>query len=779
MKFICPFFLIFVLTSTIQKSFAQSPPWKWAQRAGNTTEDYGQAVTTDANGNLFSTGYFDTTITFGSTTLIGSHDVYIVKHDGNGNVLWAKSTVGSGDDRGTGISTDASGNVFVTGIFSGPTILFGTTTLTNVGGGLEDVFIVKYDVAGNVLWAKSGGGTSKDDANSVSTDASGNVFVTGMFVSPTLTFGTTTLTNSGFNNDVFIVKYDSSGNILWAKSAGGAGEERAYCSSTDANGNVYLSGRFYGFSFIFGSTTLINADTVGSSDVFFAKYDSNGNPLWAKRAGGANSDAANSITGDINGNILLTGYFQSPTITFGSSTLTNSGGFDMFLAKYDSNGNFIWAKRGGGISLDAANSVAVDASGNILVAGVFNGPTITFGSITLSNAGTGSSLDLFLAKYDANGNVLWAKSAGGNSDDEGYSVALGQGGTNIFITGYFWSDSISFGTTTLFNASPGYPDIFIAKLNGSAYSISGTIYKSDNISEITSGKVFLLNYESGATALSFADSFPLNGTSGIYFFSNQFEGNYLLKVRPDTGAFPNTIPTYLGDTAYWEYSTVFGLFSDTAGINISVRETPVFSGNGFISGNIQYGFGTGKTGNGNMIPFGDPVPGIDVSLEQIPGGIKAHTNTDQSGHFSFSNIPMNNTYRLLVDIPGLPMDSTYKISITSNDTVITNLDFVVDTTSASSAIYIGYPLSTKEFTNKNSGIMIYPNPSSGKIAIAGENITSIEIRSLRGELVRRETGMDFRKKIIFDLSAQPLGIYFIHCISNENNVYQKLIISEN
>ena len=130
--------------------FAQSPAFLWAQRAGGTDSDYGYSCSTDASGNIFVTGYFySPSITFGTTTLTnasaGNNDMFIVKYDSNGNVLWAKSAGGTSNDMGKSCSTDANGNVFVTGYFDSPSITFGSTTLTNAGG--DDMFIVKLSGA--------------------------------------------------------------------------------------------------------------------------------------------------------------------------------------------------------------------------------------------------------------------------------------------------------------------------------------------------------------------------------------------------------------------------------------------------------------------------------------------------------------------------------------------------------------------------------------------------------------------------------------------------------
>ncbi|MFA5782131.1 MAG: SBBP repeat-containing protein, partial [Bacteroidales bacterium] len=332
--------------------------------------------------------------------------------------------------------------------------------------------LAKYDTSGNVLWAKSAGGIFNDEACSVAVDASGNIYVAGLFSSPTLTFDSTTLTNVG-NNDILLVKYDTSGNVLWAKSAGGSSSDFANSVAVDTSGNTYVAGLFFSSTLSFGSTTLTNA---GGIDIFLAKYDANGNVLWAKSAGGVDYDDAYSVAADASGNIYVAGVFSSPTLSFGSTTLTNAGGYDIFLTKYDAGGNVLWAKSAGGTGNDLAYSVAVDTSGNIYVAGYFRSPTIAFGITTLTNAG---SRDIFLAKYDAAGNVFWAKSAGGTDYDEANSVAVNASG-NIYVAGVFRSPTITFGSTTLTNAS--LDDIFLAKLGSDTITKINELSNSLNIS---------------------------------------------------------------------------------------------------------------------------------------------------------------------------------------------------------------------------------------------------------------------------------------------------------
>ena len=323
---------------------AQAPAYLWAKRAGGTSYDVGNSCSTDANGNIIAIGFFKSlSINFGTTTLTNADntgntiDIFIVKYDAAGNVLWAKSAGGTDDDGGYSCSTDASGNIIATGYFTSPSITFGSTTLTNAGAGYDDMFIVKYNAAGNVLWAKSAEGTSWDYGNSCTTDANGNIFATGGFYSSSINFGTTTLTNAdntGNTIDIFIVKYDAAGNVLWAKSAGGTDDDEVLSCTTDANGNIITTGFFSSPTITFGTTTLTNAN-AGGFDMFIVKYDAGGNVLWAKSAGGTSEDDGLSCSTDANGNIIATGFFYSPSITFGTTTLTNEGGDDIFIVKYD------------------------------------------------------------------------------------------------------------------------------------------------------------------------------------------------------------------------------------------------------------------------------------------------------------------------------------------------------------------------------------------------------------------------------------------------------------
>ena len=196
----------------------------------------------------------------------------------------------------------------------------------------------------------------------------------------------------------------------------------------------------------------------GDIDIFVAKLDSSGNWLWANQAGGTNCDYGHGIAVDDNGNSYIIGNFLE-SANFGITTLTSSGYYDIFVAKLDINGNWLWAKQAGGTSYDFGNSIAVDTNRNVYVTGFFYSSSCSFGTITLINSSS-EYIDIFVAKLDINGNWLWAKQAGGTSDDCGYGITVDVNG-NSYITGIF-RGSATFGTTTL--TSSGDFDIFVAKL---------------------------------------------------------------------------------------------------------------------------------------------------------------------------------------------------------------------------------------------------------------------------------------------------------------------------
>jgi hypothetical protein len=471
-------FLFFQFPTT---TFSQVPGWIWAKGVGGNNYDEGTSVTTDNSGNVYVTGsYYNDTIVLGTDTLrsVGLTDLFLAKYDPMGNLIWERHAGGTDQEFIGCVTTDLFGNVYITGTFSSTSIVFGTFTLLNPNLGFPDIFLVKYDTNGNVIWARREGQSDYDFASAVSTDpVNGEIYLSGAFYANSITVGSTTLPNNGMY-DVLVIKYDINGNPLWARSSGGTLNDLGNAITTDRFGNVYVDGGFASSSETFGTTTLTNVGP-GFPDIFTAKYDSNGNPIWARSEGGSDNDHAVAIAADTSGNIFVAGHYHSTGFTFGTSTMTNGGMGDIFLLKYDSSGNALWGRGEGGTDMDFGYSVAVDQAGSAYFSGMFTSPSMTVGSTTLTNASMDQ--DMYLIKYDALGNSLWAISAGGMGTDYMNCVTVSAAG-NLYAVGDFGSASIQMGPTTLTNedTSGTTTDIFISKLDVVTGEMSS--FSKENIS---------------------------------------------------------------------------------------------------------------------------------------------------------------------------------------------------------------------------------------------------------------------------------------------------------
>jgi hypothetical protein len=370
--------------------------WQWVIKAGGSSWDEIGGITIDELGNIFITGYFRETATFGSYSLTsyGYRDIFVAKVDANGNWQWAAKAGGSDGDNGNGITIDDAGNTYVTGYFE-DTATFGSQTLISYGD--CDIFVAKLDANGNWLWAtKAGGGDCDDIGLGITIDDDRNTYITGYY-EDTATFGSHSLTSYGYR-DIFVAKVDANGNWKWAANAGGISNDYGNGVAIDDAGNTYITGYFKDTATL-GSQTLIS---YGDRDIFLAKVNASGNWQWAANAGGSDFDAAYGITIDDAGNTYITGSFGG-TATFGSQTLISYGDCDVFVAKVDENGNWQWATKAGvnygEVGWVGAEGIAIDDFGNTYVTGSFNYKA-TFGSYPLTSYGW---LDIFVAKIGENG----------------------------------------------------------------------------------------------------------------------------------------------------------------------------------------------------------------------------------------------------------------------------------------------------------------------------------------------------------------------------------------
>jgi hypothetical protein len=388
--------------------------------AGVNTGGYSTA--TDANGNVYVAGVTDGGLD--GNTLMGTSDFYLTKYDATGTRLYTKQMgVAGALTSGNSVTTDASGNVYATGVTFGG---LDGNTLT----GISDFFLTKYDSTGTKLYTKQLGAVGADtNGESVATDANGNVYVTGQ-----------TLGGLDGNNligtifDAFLTKYNASGTKLYTKQIGVTGTDTYGASvATDSNGSVYVTGQISG--------------GLGTADCFLIKYDVSGTGLYAKQLGvaGAHTEGQSTAT-DASGNVYVAGSTQG---NLDGNTL--KGTTDFFLTKYDANGAKLYTKQMGVAGKDTyGSSTATDASGNVYVTGRTQGGLDgnTLKGIT----------DLFLTKYDASGDKLYTKQMGvAGAYTSGNSTATDVYG-NVFVTG-----STNGGLDG--NTLTGTSDFFLMKYN--------------------------------------------------------------------------------------------------------------------------------------------------------------------------------------------------------------------------------------------------------------------------------------------------------------------------
>jgi hypothetical protein len=347
-------------------------------------------------------------IVAGGTISFGAGDIFLIKTDINGNKIWAKTYGGTSDDTASSVQQTSDGGYIVVGY------------TRSFGAGDFDIFLIKTDANGNVQWAKTYGGKSFEEAFSVQQTSDGGYILAGR----TYSFGA-----GGY--DVLLIKTDANGNIQWAKTYGGANHDWTYSVQQTSDGGYIVAG----YTASFGA---------GWGDIFLIKTDANGNIQWAKTYGETDGDEAYSVRQTSDGGYIVAG----TTWSFGA------GWGDIFLIKMDANGNIQWAKTYGGTDYDWAYSVQQTSDGGYIVAGW----TSSFGA---------GYRDIFLIKTDANGNIQWAKTYGGKSFEEAFSVQQTSDGGYILA-----------GWTSSFGA--GYGDIFLIKTDADGNIGSCSIVQNVN-----------------------------------------------------------------------------------------------------------------------------------------------------------------------------------------------------------------------------------------------------------------------------------------------------------
>lgn len=689
----------------------------WGTYYGGTGGDVGKSCTSDGQGDVYQTGFTNSNTgmmiaTTGShqNTLGGIDDAYLAKFNNSGVRQWSTYYGGAGDDYGESCMSDASGNIYMAGQTAsnaGTVIVTAGSHQSIHGGGSNDAFLVKFNSSGVRQWGTYYGGTGSDYSHSCAADASGNVYLSGGTASNTgtviATAGSHQTAHGGAVMDAFLVKFNSGGVRQWGTYYGGAGNDYSNSCSTDASGNIYLSG----CAASNGGTAIATAGAHqtayggGTYDTFLAKFNSNGVRQWGTYYGGTGADFGWSCPTDASGNVYLTGYTNSSTGTViatpGSHQSAYGGGSwdDAFLVKFNSSGVRQWGTYYGGTLTDRGYSCATDAAGNVYLAGYAG-----------SNAGTeiatpgshqsacGGSYDSFLAKFNGAGVRQWGTYYGGTQPDWGNSCATDATGS-VYLTGYAASNTGTVIATT-----------------GSHQNVHGGVAMYD---------AFLVRFVD-CNVLS-----PPSAISGAASVCSGSSQTYSVAGDPFAAYYTWSLPPG------WNGS------SSASAILATVAASGILT----VTANDACSSSSQQT----LAVIANPLPAISVNTSDLLICVGQGATLTASGASTYTFNPGGAGTSIVV-YP--TVNSTYTITGTASG--CSNSSAFTQSVSACAGIS---SLSDKE----GWGMNIYPNPTAGKISVEindGKNFTVFNV--IGSEILK---GKIEGEKFEINLEKEPSGIYFI------------------
>lgn len=479
--------LLFLICSL---SFSQT--LLWHHRIGNEQYESVSFIALDASENVIITGNYDHALDFnpsasGVFSLIphGFSDIYICKFNSNGQFLWAKSIGDQFNDLARAVTTDASGNIYVTGIFDG-TVDFdpGPSSYTLSSSGPGNGFVLKLDPLGNFLWARAFASSSQNEGTRLITDAAGNVWITGYF-SGTANFNAggssvQNLTAKGAT-DAFLVCFDAAGNFLFARNFGNA-QSNAFGKSVTVNQNghgILLVEFTNQCDADPDANSVVTHTSHGYSDLLIITLNSSGNYQTSFSVGGLYHEFGFEITTNNAGDIFVGGSFYSFQMDFDPGpaqvNLTNKGGLDGFVVKYNANGQFLQVWQFGSTGDDETNGVKIDNNGNVIIHGWFENVMDLNPGPAVQNAASIGAHDAFVVALNPSGNYLKSFTYGGayfcdnaycgTSDDMIYLATNGNG--MLYCTAASSGTNVTFFPNTpqqIVTTSAGAYDIFNFKI---------------------------------------------------------------------------------------------------------------------------------------------------------------------------------------------------------------------------------------------------------------------------------------------------------------------------
>ena len=400
-----------VSASVVAASICPAATIDWVKQYGAENGDASYSVSADGSGNAYIAGSTSSDL---AAPHSGSYDGFVASFDSAGNRLWTRQIQSSDTEFATSVSADRLGSIYVGGWTGGD--------IAAPNAGSDDIFLHKFDSAGNQLWSRQIGTKSIDKLLGVSADGLGSVYATGY------TRGSLGGPNAG-ESDAFVIKYDASGNLIWSRQLGTASYDEAAAISADGIGNIFIAGTTWG--------TLDDSPFPnGAQDAFLAKYNSAGDLQWTRQLGAPPTiryptDKGSGVAADGLGNVYITG------TTSNELAGPNAGSSDAFVSKYDSAGDLLWSRQLGTSKSEDSNSISTDGLGNVYISGTTTGAFV----------GTGLNDEQpFIIKLNSAGDTIWMQQLGSTLDDQSWSVSA-DGHGSIYFSGWTEGDfgSVSFG----------------------------------------------------------------------------------------------------------------------------------------------------------------------------------------------------------------------------------------------------------------------------------------------------------------------------------------------
>jgi gliding motility-associated-like protein len=469
--------LSLVLSLIFYTTGAQTLTPLWVNDVGGNGPCQTSGMGVDAQSNVYITGIFQSTVDFdpSPTTVFnlsasGGWDIFMAKYKADGTLIWAKSFAGDALDQANSLAVTADGVVTITGQFQSMSLDAnpGTATYYLNNKGTEDSFAIRLDKDGNFLWAASVGGSSTDRGNDVANDKDGNVIVASQFQG-SLTVGNATYnTSSTFNG--LLVKYSAAGNVLWSINLGQSGDNEARGVTTDNDNNIYVSGAYSGVVNFNPNGTALNSPNNGGG-TFLAKYSPAGQLIWVKQITGQLNNNLSNICVDTRGAVYISGNFSTSLVFDATRSLSPRGPQDIYVAKYTATGSLLWAKSAGNFNGSPyCYRITSDAANNVFFTGYYTG-TVDFNPdpVLTNNLTYHGSRDLFICKYDTDGNYAWAYSYGNASCSSTFGVELAVDRQNNVLLGGAFCSTVNFDanqcSTYNLTAKNFTSDTYVAKYN--------------------------------------------------------------------------------------------------------------------------------------------------------------------------------------------------------------------------------------------------------------------------------------------------------------------------